>query len=797
MASRFFAASDSESSDDEFDKSSDALTDQSDSEMSDEPEAEDDQPSGISKWLKKTEDESDSDSEGPKQIKSAKEKRFDELREMTQTMLNAFEFDDFVNVNNEYDKLQKALVKADAIIKREGIPRFYIRAIYTIDDVLKNYEKDPNMNASTTKALNAMKQKIKKELKLRERDVEIYRENPVDEATSEFEAQELAQEREEERAAMESAKKSKKVEFEDEDGFTPVSHGKAVPSAEANLFEVLNQVLDARGKKNTDKLAQIETLVNLKRVAKTQYQKVIVLNLLIPTRFDYVPPVTGCMSTDMWQSALEEIKALYDLLDKNSNIKIGPIDDDEITEQAKDKMATIGDNVNVRGNIASFVDRLDDEFLKSLQNIDPHTTEYIDRLRDEASLYCLLVRALKYAEATNETQDILDLMLMRRVEHLYYKPDSIIETIEAAVQTEYSFTNDIAVDQLVAHYCTSLYKTNIDRIRVRALLCHVYHVALHDDYHKARDMILMSRLQETITQSDIPTQTLYNRALVQIGLCAFRKGLYKEAHTVLQEICSVGKTKELLAQGVSSQKFVEKTPEQEKLDKSRQLPFHMHVNLELLECVYLVSAMLLEIPNMALNAHDSRRKMISKSFRRMLEYNERQVFIGPPENNRDHIMAAAKSMANGNWQAARDFILAVKVWDLLPNSENIKKSLTDAIQVESLKTYIFTYAPFYESLDIATLSSMFRLDEKKTTSVVSKLIVNEQLQAHIDPKLKSIHLNRSVPGVCSTRLEHLSSHYAEKISTLVDANEKVLESKTGGEDKIKRPNRKQEVRFRG
>ncbi|KAJ3261683.1 Translation initiation factor 3 subunit c [Boothiomyces macroporosus] len=796
--SRFFAASDSESSDDEFDKSSDAFTDQSDSEMSDEPEVEDDQPSGISKWLKKTEDESDSDSEGPKQIKSAKEKRFDELRDITQTLLNALEFDDFVTVNNEYDKLQKSLVKADAIIKREGIPRFYIRTINTIDDVLKNYEKDPSMNASSTKALNAMKQKLKKELKLREVELERFRENPVDEAASEFEAQELAQEREEERAAMESAKKTKKVEFE-EDGFTAVSKGKAIPTtADVNLFEVLNQVLDARGKKNTDKLAQIETLVRLKKSAKTQYQRVIVLNLLIPTRFDYVPPVTGCMSTDMWQSALEEIKALYDLLDKNPNIKIGPFDDNEETEQAKDKLATKGEAVKVRGNIASFVDRLDDEFLKSLQNIDPHTTEYIDRLRDETPLYCLLVRALKYAESTNESQDILDLMLMRRVEHLYYKPDSIIEAFEAAVQTEYSFgTENLKIDQLVAHYCTLLYKTNIDRIRVRALLCHVYHVALHDDYHKARDMILMSRLQETITQSDIPTQTLYNRSLVQIGLCAFRKGLYKEAHTVLQEICSVGKTKELLAQGVSSQKFVEKTPEQEKLDKSRQLPFHMHVNLELLECVYLVSAMLLEIPNMALNSHDSRRKMISKSFRRMLEYNERQVFIGPPENNRDHIMAAAKSMASGNWQAARDFVLAVKVWDLLPNSESIKKSLTDAIQVESLKTYIFTYAPFYESLDIATLSSMFRLDEQKTTSVVSKLIVNEQLQAHIDPKSKSIHLSRSAPGICSTRLEYLSSHFAEKISILVDANEKVLESKTGTDEKFKKPNRKQEVRFRG
>lgn len=73
----------------------------------------------------------------------------------------------------------------------------------------------------------------------------------------------------------------------------------------------------------------------------------------------------------------------------------------------------------------------------------------------------------------------------------------------------------------------------------------------------------------------------------------------------------------------------------------------------MLECVYLVSAMLIEIPYMAAHEFDARRRMISKSFHHQLKNSERQSLVGPPESMREHVVAASKAMRNGNWKQCR------------------------------------------------------------------------------------------------------------------------------------------------
>jgi translation initiation factor 3 subunit C len=254
--------------------------------------------------------------------------------------------------------------------------------------------------------------------------------------------------------------------------------------------------------------------------------------------------------------------------------------------------------------------------------------------------------------------------------------------------------------------CQFIFKHGDDRSRTRALLCSVYHHALHDRYYRARDMLLMSHIQDVIDKVDTKTMILYNRALVTMGLSAFRRGLVQKAHDCLSGICS-GRVRELLAQGQA--RWPEKDPEQEKVERRRQMPYHMHINPDLLDCVHLTSAMLLELPSLARGNLGSNQYVISKQFRKYLTSYNRQKFTGPPENTREHIMAATKSLLAGDWQKACDYVLNLDVWNLIPGEGGIKVKDTLRIRIkeEALRTYLITYGAHYDSMSLSHLCQVY------------------------------------------------------------------------------------------
>lgn len=126
------------------------------------------------------------------------------------------------------------------------------------------------------------------------------------------------------------------------------------------------------------------------------------------------------MPIDLWISAQSEVDQLISIVvaDSSYSVQENTEDYDELIER---NPATESDGVvHIRGSIISFVDRLDDEFTKSLQNIDPHGTEYVDRLKDEKVLYRTICRSQAFYERTSQPEPLAR-VVMRRLEHIYSK----------------------------------------------------------------------------------------------------------------------------------------------------------------------------------------------------------------------------------------------------------------------------------------------------------------------------------------------------------------------------------------
>ncbi|XP_038212592.1 eukaryotic translation initiation factor 3 subunit C [Zerene cesonia] len=533
----------------------------------------------------------------------------------------------------------------------------------------------------------------------------------------------------------------------------------------ALVVKKLGEISAARGRKRTDRRAQLELLHELRTVAQ-QHNLGDALQLklraaTVAALFDYNPKVSDAMKPEYWSRLVENVDHMVTILLAHEDMVLSEM----ITEENEQLVTP---PFQVRGCLLTALERLDDEFTKLLKECDPHSNEYVERLKDEVRVSALIDRVCQVVERDGAPQEICRAYL-RKIDHLYYKFDP------RAVKKDLPPGEETSIKKM-ERLCKYIYANDeSDRLRTRAILSHIYHHALHDNWFQARDLLLMSHLQENVQHSDPSTQILYNRTMANLGLCAFRRGNVKEAHGCLAELMMTGKPKELLAQGLLPQRQHERSKEQEKIEKQRQMPFHMHINLELLECVYLVSAMLIEIPYMAAHEFDARRRMISKTFYQNLRASERQALVGPPESMREHAVAAARAMRRGDWRACLNFIvnekMNAKVWDLMVGADNVRAMLGRLIREESLRTYLFTYAHVYASLSLRSLADMFELPRQRVHSLVSKMIINEELLASLDDPSECAILHRSEP----TRMQALALQLADKVGNLVDSNERIFE----------------------
>jgi len=810
---------------------------------------------------------SDDEEDTKRVVRSAKDKRYEQLNGIIKNIRNSKKIKDFNKMESSFMELGKAYDKARPVVAKEesGTPRFFVRILVEMEDLVNETWEDrdyrKSMSKNNAKSLSSLRQKLRKYIRNEfNEDVEKFRQNPDqedepeesdkgsdDDASDDDDADDFKKPSAKDSAAADMFKKKaldeddddsdsedwdddesssessddgegrtaidifkkkdgddtkvlkkkqrdkgdkekralrkKDRDLDDEDGtWTTVDRGAVEKpkmfdkDAEINhqlVIKKLQEIVSARGKKRTDRKEQIELLTELNKISgENNLGLGIELKIkfaIVAAIFDYNPKISEAMKPEHWEQCMPAVKELLTMIKDNLETVVAGDNIGEDMEQFEEAP------YKVRGCFLSVVERLDEEFVKVLKGCDAHSHEYVDRLKDEPKVMEVLEMAQDLVDKLGSPSEMCRIYL-KRIEHIYFKFDTRVIQKKKGELSAKEETSVDAMDRL----CKYVYaKDSTDRLRTRAILCHIYHHAIHDMWFEARDLMLMSHLQDTITHSDPLTQILYNRTMVQLGLCGFRKGEIRDAHNALLDIQLGGRSKELLAQGLLPQRHNERSSDQEKIEKQRQMPFHMHINLEMLECVYLVSAMLLEIPYMAAHEFDARRRMISKSYYQQLRSSERQALVGPPESMREHIVAASKAMRNGNWVACKNTIINdkmnAKVWDLFYEADKVREMLAKKIQEETMRTYLFTYSKVYDSISVVTLSDMFSLEKEAVHAVVSKMIINEELMASLDEPSECMVMHRTEPS----RLQSLSLQLSDKIAQLVDNNERLLELRPG------------------
>ncbi|WBY55940.1 eukaryotic translation initiation factor 3 subunit C [Plasmodium yoelii yoelii] len=553
----------------------------------------------------------------------------------------------------------------------------------------------------------------------------------------------------------------------------------------------VKSVIEKRGRKGLDKHEHINILSKLCEIAKTisTQSYIEVLEHLINLEFDVVSSVYTYMSFNIWNKTFKYIELILDLLIQNEHFYLVSIN---ITEE----IAEVTEESNEKEKISkscktliSFLAKLDDELLKALLYIDVQTEEYRKRLGKTVHMISLLYKGYKYVKYTKNLPDLAIYISTRILDHLYYKPELPFKQIWGFVKNgkEYvekqqtgtkeesneSTDSDESPKDVVEKFVCEIFEHGTKQQRLRALLQLSYNKSLYDEFLEARELLNVGNIHELAISSDVQTQILYNRNLIQLGLCAFRHGRIYEAHCCLVEICSQNKHRELIAQGISTLKNQEKTIEQERTEKRRLLSFHMHISIELIECVNNICAMLLEVPNLAKHSYESKKDIISRQFRRFLDIYDKQIFNSPPENNREIIILATKYLQKGNWKMCCEKIFSLSIWPKFTDKEKVQAILKEKIKQEAMRTYIFRYISVYDSFSIDQLCVMFDLPQNTVHSILSKMMVNHEIPACWNESSKYILINTINP----TPLQTMALKLAENINEVMEQNELALNMK--------------------
>lgn len=185
------------------------------------------------------------------------------------------------------------------------MPKLYIKTVADLETLVnetvdKQKVTPKKMNALATRGLNAVRQKIRKLNKEYETDVKAYRDDKEGFMEEDEEIPLPAPTRK--TKVKETFADGERIHDADDGGWEGVGKdGRAVRYSPESILKHLRSIIEARGRKNTDRLEQIRIMEKLLDVAANDYQRIRVLLTLISTRFDLTSNTGNYMVQEQWR----------------------------------------------------------------------------------------------------------------------------------------------------------------------------------------------------------------------------------------------------------------------------------------------------------------------------------------------------------------------------------------------------------------------------------------------------------------------------------------------------------------
>lgn len=164
-----------------------------------------------------------------------------------------------------------------------------------------------------------------------------------------------------------------------------------VPEAaltEEELQRRLSELMNARGRKGTDPREILRKLEVLTRGARKFGPRVEipVLMHLVSAMYDSTRGIDDYMEVQPWRTCFRCLMRITKLLESHKELSLGVMSAEDATDLFANKLSLIKKQeeaavkpvdpnvIRVVGTLGSFIQRLEDEYTKALQQINPHTS---------------------------------------------------------------------------------------------------------------------------------------------------------------------------------------------------------------------------------------------------------------------------------------------------------------------------------------------------------------------------------------------------------------------------------------